>query len=1005
MDLGKLPEQGTIALVVVTACITTLIVGVFGKKLAEFVLELLLWPVRRGYDATYRWVAPRNPFSISMRTYRRHVLRSNLTRMENPVGPSLDVPLEYAFAPLKLRSSTAQDAIDLFSHVATNPRCVILGGPGTGKTTLMKSLVTSIIKKHCHKDLNDLVPVFVVLRNLAKNQQTVFDAIVSAFDQYHFPGADNFVRSSLDAGKMLIVLDGLDEVGANREFVVEQILRFTNHDVQRVHQNRLLVTCREHSYKTADLQDGIPEVLQVEPFTNHHMRIFLEGWPPHKGRSAIKLFGLIQDDNQLRDICRNPLLLTILTGLYLDTENFEVPSSRERFYQNAIDELLIRRPARRQIKQQFNADDKRQILERVSLERLETVGRNEDPEELTQESIRTRAEIVLRTDKFDLHELLKEMVDINGIIKPAQENSYTCAHRTILEYFAAREAIRSRETKKVVDNFGGRPELIEVLYFYCGLLRNLPALTKIVHSFTAEDRWIEAGRSLLHMNEAPSAALVELVAARLYQEAIGQKETKESIGLLSSLANRRDPEFEAARRYFADAIDRLTSSSDSGASAIETAIATSPEIALKLIPGLLKHPSERWKALGVQLLRDVGVDEALDKLVQLLNDEDAYIRRSSAMILAEMIISRNQALRQRAVFLSEKIDRNIWPLERYFPGSIAIPIAEGLLSSTEGSKSSAINCAVLALKGKVDGRDDKILRHWRCVPRDVTIRRYRRSFSAGISLFGLSLFVSYLALLVGLVAFCFFTQKAFVFSSSSSPIQSFSNEPKVSVSNAAKQMISEIEVKYPGPSLHIWERVLSWNWKFGPEIPVSAKEDFAKLERLTGSRFDPFEVSLFPSFDQLTPISSVGAVEKVNEAISDLRKHLPSINPNFYFLTTGDWPSVFFVAAAALMSVFYVIVIRGPSRHFKSKPLLDDSLLRWQTILTGFTCAVYTILPVIGNLWMRFAIPAVSSLCIATGFVIYFLNWPNNPLIDTVAEVQGASKSRFLFALDENLNR
>jgi Cdc6-like AAA superfamily ATPase len=208
MDFGKLPEQGTIALIVITACITSLVVGVFGKKLAEFVLELFLWPIRQIYDAIYRWVAPRNPLSISMRTYRRHVLRSNLTRMENPVGPSLDVPLEYAFAPLKLRSGTTQDAIDLFGYIAANRGCVILGGPGTGKTTLMKSLVTSILKKQCHNDLNDLIPVFVVLRNLAKNQQSVFDAIVSAFDQYHFPGADNFVRSSLDAGRMLIVLTG-----------------------------------------------------------------------------------------------------------------------------------------------------------------------------------------------------------------------------------------------------------------------------------------------------------------------------------------------------------------------------------------------------------------------------------------------------------------------------------------------------------------------------------------------------------------------------------------------------------------------------------------------------------------------------------------------------------------------------------------------------------------------------------------------------------------------------
>src|ERR1044072_1730972 len=171
------------------------------------------------------------------------------------------------------------------------------------------------------------------------------------------------------------------------------------------------------------------------PFANHHMKVFLQGWPEHKGRRAIRLYGLIQNDPQIRDICRNPLLLTILTGLYLDTDNFEIPTSRDRFYKAAVEELLIHRPARRQIKQNFDADDKRQILERVALDRLETVALNEDPEEFTHDAIRQKAESVLRQEKVDARELIKEMTEINGIIKPANEGSYTCAHRTIQEYF------------------------------------------------------------------------------------------------------------------------------------------------------------------------------------------------------------------------------------------------------------------------------------------------------------------------------------------------------------------------------------------------------------------------------------------------------------------------------------------------------------------------------------------------------------------------------------------
>lgn len=93
-------------------------------------------------------------------------------------------------------------------------------------------------------------------------------------------------------------------------------------------------------------------------------------------------------DPQILDICRNPLLLTILTGLYLEKERFELPSSRESFYSTAIDELLVQRPARRGIRQKFNDYDKRQVLQRVALDRLETVRRDEDPELLGRDRLR-----------------------------------------------------------------------------------------------------------------------------------------------------------------------------------------------------------------------------------------------------------------------------------------------------------------------------------------------------------------------------------------------------------------------------------------------------------------------------------------------------------------------------------------------------------------------------------------------------------------------------------------
>ncbi|MBV9926546.1 MAG: NACHT domain-containing protein [Acidobacteria bacterium] len=870
MDFNKIFTPGSLALIVVTALVS-LLMGVFGKAAAEWLLNLILRPVRSLKEYLYSWIAPRNPFSISLHSYRRHVSRSNLTRIENPVGPNLEVPLERAFAPLRLISGATEESVDLYAQAAASHRCIVLGGPGTGKTTLMKSLVTSVVRGRGREEaLRDLIPVFVVLRNLAKREHTVVEAIVAAFAGYHFPGAAKFVESALEQGKLLIVLDGLDEVGANRAFVAEQIREFCEYDDQRAHPNRLFVTCREHSYRTRDLQGVIPEVVRVEPFANHHMRVFLQGWPAHKGRAASKLYGLIQSDPQIRDICRNPLLLTILTGLYLDTDTFELPSSRERFYSDAVDELLVHRPARRNVEQTFKADDKRQILERVALDRLETAERHEDPEEFTHEVIREKASEVLHQDKFDPRELIKELVEVNGIIRPADEDNYTCAHRTIQEYFAAREAKHKRKNEEVVEHFGARPEFIEVLYFYCGLLDNLPSLAYVVNTLISQQRWLEAGRCLLYMREPPAASFVERVAHELHGLVSPKVEFKSALEVLSSLAQRRAPEFDPARELFAQAIDRLTEGyGENGASALESALATSPEAAMKVIPGLLKHPSPRWREAAVQLLRDIGTDEALDQLVLLLTDPDSTVRGHAGLTLTGMLKSRPHDLRARAALLPQRTNATVWPLEEYFPGRLAIPIAESLVedhySNSVGINNKAIILAVMALRARAEGKAfaERDLKFWRRVPRDLLIRRYTRRAGRAFALCGYGLVLGFFLAVAALLMWGDWTDRMLAITPTS--IRTVENVQLLHVRELARLVINDIiqrySPNYSGYRPNLMDEKYSVYWEVGAWANINISDPYKLPPPLT-------------KIDQLREITSGEKLEELDTRIRLLNRQL-----------------------------------------------------------------------------------------------------------------------------------
>jgi hypothetical protein len=1009
VNLGKAPEAGTIALIVVTALIGMLM-GVFGKATAEWLLNLILRPIRIVKETIYKWVAPRNPLSISLRSYKKHVARSKLTRIENPVGPNLDVPLEHAFAPLKLISSTTEESVDLFSQAAASHRCIVLGGPGTGKTTLMKSLITSIIKGRAREEaLADLIPVFVVLRNLAKKEHTVEQAIVAAFADYHFPGADRFVESALSQGKMLIILDGLDEVGASRDYVSEQIQHFCEHDEQREHLNRLIVTCRENSYRTKDLQSVIPEIVRVEPFANHHMRVFLEGWPAHKGRTAIKLYSLIQNDPQIRDICRNPLLLTILTGLYLDTENFELPTSRERFYKDAVEELLVNRPARRQMKQTFDADDKRQILERVALERLETVTPHEDPEEFTQDVIRQKAEEVLRQEKFDPRELIKELVDINGIIKPASEGSYTCAHRTIQEYFAAREARRTRETKDVVDHFGGRPEFIEVLYFYCGLMNNIPALASIVNTLISQGRWLEAGRCMLHMKEPPDKTLVERVAGELFKQVSPSIEYKAALEILSSLAQRRAPEFAPAREFFTLAVDHLAGTyGESGASALESALATSPEAAMKVIPGLLKQSSPRWKEAAVQLLRDIGTDEALDQLVQLLNDTDPFVRDKAGRILAGMLKSRQRDLRRRATLLPSRADATVWPLEKYFPGNLPITIAESLNDPADTS-SEAINCAAHALRARASKAKEEraFLKQWQHVPRDLKLQRWRQHAGKLIVLSGLAVTVTFLLMLFVLQIWDYRTNQALIFTLTPMRVYGIDMQLLNQFQNQAKIITTDLEQRFP-PNASGLARILPWNWSVEPVLPEGKDRVYETVNKWSGYESpDPYTLSSSaPELHDMIGLTSNDNIARLRDSIIAVHDHLPAMQNTSYVLIKPGIIRPFMFFLALIFYPFSVITVTKQRWLMKSVRIsktnrIEMSLTFKQignfnrsefgitllVLLSTTIISLMYLLPLGGISWLLL-LPILSLfICSGVGYLLQKFNWPNNPLLPAAADI------------------
>ncbi len=150
------------------------------------------------------------------------------------------------------------------------PAAIIQGYPGVGKSTLLKYLALYMARR-CLKQRSrvilapltpTLIPFLVSLGDFANERTQNPDLSLMAYLQLklsrlHIPGLSLFLEKSLEAGKCLILLDGLDEVSNHKmrieiqNEIKEFILTYSDLFEKLSLFNRFLVTTRVAGYDQA----------------------------------------------------------------------------------------------------------------------------------------------------------------------------------------------------------------------------------------------------------------------------------------------------------------------------------------------------------------------------------------------------------------------------------------------------------------------------------------------------------------------------------------------------------------------------------------------------------------------------------------------------------------------------------------------------------------------------------------------------------------------------------
>ncbi len=355
-------------------------------------------------------------------------------------------PVSHSFDRIGLSRITERRILGV-EAVKHYPKLMVLGKPGSGKTTFLKYLAIQCISGNL---LGHLVPVFITIRDFAeaKNNPSCLEFVTQILSNSSIK--ESQLTEVIEQGRALILLDGLDEIQEeDAKRVIKEIRNFSD----QYHTNQFVITCR---IAARDYMFEKFTEVEVADFNDEQIQTFTTKWFQAKASdsdTAEQLMEQLQSNPPIRELATNPLLLTLLLLEFEESGDF--PSDRAELYKRGIATLLRKWDAKRgivrdQAYKNLSVSRKKDLVSQIALttfERKDFFFKKKDFGRYIAEFIRNLPDAQTDPDALQLYSeaVLKSIEAQHGLLVERARDIYSFSHLTFQEYFTARKIVSSSE--------------------------------------------------------------------------------------------------------------------------------------------------------------------------------------------------------------------------------------------------------------------------------------------------------------------------------------------------------------------------------------------------------------------------------------------------------------------------------------------------------------------------------------------------------------------------------